>query len=80
MKIKDLIGVLSKLDLDLDITVAGVDFVVIRERTGGYTGHVPPQLTRWIEINSPDDLPDLGTMIPELGTLENYRERFTDKE
>jgi hypothetical protein len=56
MKVSDLIAVLSKFNPDLDITVAGVDFVVIHEGVGGYDGHVPPRLTRWIEINPPETI------------------------
>jgi hypothetical protein len=77
MKVSDLIAVLSKFKPDLDITVAGVDFVVIHERTGGYDGHVPPKLLRWIEINSPESIPDLGTNIPDTGTIENMRTKFS---
>ena len=78
MKVSDLIAVLSKFKPDLDITVAGVDFVVIHERAGGYDGHVPPKLTRWIEINSPESVPNLGTKIPDTGTMENMRTKFRE--
>lgn len=78
MKVSDLIAVLSKFDPDLAVTISGVDFVVIHERTGGYDGHVPPKLQRWIEINSPEAIPNEGTNIPNSGTLENMRTKFRE--
>lgn len=78
MKVRELIAVLSKFDPDLDLTVGGLDFVVVLERSGGYDGHVPPKLTRWIEINPPDVCPDLGTDVPIPGTLENMRIKFRE--
>jgi hypothetical protein len=73
MNVSDLIGVLSKFDPDLDLTVAGVDFVVIHERTGGWTGHTPNTHQKWIEINPPETVEPVATEI-----LERMRDRFRE--
>ena len=69
MKVHELIDALTYFDPDLPVTVAGKDFVVIHERTGGWEGHTPDRLTRWIEINSPQEAADHKT-------LAHYKDKF----
>ena len=69
MKVHELVSALLQFDHDLDVTIAGGDFVVIRERTGGWEGHTPNRLTRWIEINPPEQEADHKT-------LSHYKDKF----
>ena len=75
MKVSDLIAVLSKFDPVLNLTVAGVDFVVIHERTGGWTGHTPNTHHTWIEINPPETVEPVTTEI-----LDAMRAKFRESE
>ena len=69
MKIHELVAELLRFDHELDVTIAGKDFVVIRERTGGWEGHTPNKLERWIEINPPLEAADHNTLV-------HYKDKF----